>query len=77
MKYRIVCPLQTSEDFHWRVCDRCRYFERHFGRGHESARCKKNRSEAHKRDFEMGFLMWFHEILVPDWPVEVEGDKET
>lgn len=72
MVYKIVCPVQQAEQFDIEACCSCRYFEIHIGK-HTTARCKKNRSPKHKRDFEGAVLS--ARLGIPD-EVLVEGTEE-
>ena len=72
MIYRIVCPIQQTETFSLDVCRSCKSFDLTKGK-HLTARCRKNRSPVHKRDFEGAFFSNY--LGLPD-KVQVEGTEE-
>ena len=73
MILRIVCPVQSPENFNVEGCAECKYFDLFVGKS-VRAHCKKNRSPKHKRDFETAILT--ARLGIPD-TVVVEATEET
>lgn len=77
---RIVCPYQTTENFSFEVCVRCRAYDHHIGAKDPAPTCRKQKTKEHRRGFQAAFLL---NSLGMKYCVAVEGaaddkpDKNT